>query len=201
MVRDEAGLREIYPDASDIAVRKSLRRLEEHSRNILAASPFIVIATFGPNGADVSPRGDPPGFVHVLDDRHLLIPDRPGNNRLDTLTNLLANPAIGIIVMVPGVAETLRINGTGMITRSNALLASCAIDGKLPLTGIVVTIEEMFLHCPKALVRSHLWKPDHWPARGTLPSAGRIFKDHLALAEDVDALDAWMERAVKDTLY
>src|ERR1700676_4724628 len=132
------------------ATDKVLRGLDHHRRRIIAPSPFCIVATQGPNGADISPRGDPAGFVRVLDEFTLLVPDRVGNNRLDTMTNLLVNPRIGLLFLVPGMNETLRINGTARITDDARLLAPSAVKDRTPKVGIVITVEEALLHCAKA---------------------------------------------------
>ena len=140
---------------------------------------------------DVSPRGDAPGFVRVLDEHHLVIPDRPGNNRLDTLQNLLENPAIGLFFMIPGIDETLRVNGTARLTRAQRLLDSMAVAGKIPKLAIVVTVTEAFLHCAKALKRARLWDDDYRLERKELPTLGRMIIEQTNLpgltAEEADA--------------
>jgi len=161
------------------ATDKVLRALDPHCRKILALSPFCVIATQGPNGADISPRGDPPGFVRELDARTLLVPDRVGNNRLDAMTNLLTNPRIGLLFLVPGLNETLRINGTARITDDPRLLAGSAINNRAPKIGLVVAIEEAFLHCAKALIRSSLWDASRHIDRAILPSYAEMLLDHV----------------------
>ncbi len=176
---DEAALRALHPVALSRATDKVLPALDRHCRNIIARSPFCVIATQGPDGADVSPRGDPPGFVRVLDDRTLLLPDRIGNNRLDGMSNLLGNPRIGMLFLVPGMNETLRINGTARITDDARLLEDCAFDGRVPKVGLVVAVEEAFLHCGKALVRSSLWDPAVQIDRSMLPSYPQMLLDHV----------------------
>ena len=156
-ITDEAGLRALHHQPMSRATDKVLRALDQHCRRIIALSPFCVVATQGPKGADISPRGDPAGFVSVLDERTLLLPDRVGNNRLDSMTNLLVNSRIGLLFLVPGVNETLRINGTARITNDARLLAPSAVNSRAPKVGLIVAIEEAFLHCAKALVRSALW--------------------------------------------
>ncbi len=154
---DEGDLRARHHTPMSRASDKVLRCLDKHCKAILAASPFCVLATQGPGGADVSPRGDPPGFLNVIDDTHVLLPDRVGNNRLDNMANILANPRVGLLVLVPGMDETLRINGTARITDDARLLEPCAVQGRAPKVGILIHVEEAFLHCAKALVRSKLW--------------------------------------------
>lgn len=156
-------------------------RLDEHCRQIIALSSFCVIATQGDGGADITPRGDPPGFVRELDDRHLLLPDRVGNNRLDTMTNLFQNPAIGVIFLVPGMNETLRINGTAKITNDARLLEPCAVNQRSPKVGLLITVHEVF-------VRSKLWDPAHHIDRAQLPSFAEIMLAHCnGLTEEENA--------------
>ena len=178
-ITDEASLRALHHQPMSRATDKVLRALDRHCRRFIALSPFCVVATQGPKGADISPRGDPAGFVSVLDERTLLLPDRVGNNRLDSMTNLLVNPRIGLLFLVPGVNETLRINGTARITNDARLLASSAVDGRAPKVGLIVAIEEAFLHCAKALVRSALWDGKRHVDRAILPSYAEMLLDHV----------------------
>ena len=178
-ITDEASLRALHHQPMSRATDKVLRALDRHCRRIIALSPFCVVATQGPKGADISPRGDPAGFVSVLDERTLLLPDRVGNNRLDSMTNLLVNPRIGLLFLVPGVNETLRINGTARITSDARLLAPSAVDSRAPKVGLIVAIEEAFLHCAKALVRSALWDGNRHVDRASLPSYAEMLLDHV----------------------
>jgi PPOX class probable FMN-dependent enzyme len=178
IVTDEARLRALHLKPMSRAADKVLRRLDKHCRDIIALSPFCVISTFGPGGADVSPRGDPPGFVRVLDDTQLLLPDRIGNNRLDSMANLLGNPAIGMLFLVPGMNETLRINGRARITDDPRLLGASAMQGRAPTVGLMIGVEEAFVHCAKALVRSDLWNGAKHIDRGRLASYGQMLTDH-----------------------
>jgi hypothetical protein len=175
------ALRQRYPRApSERVVRKELTALDEHCAAFIAASPFLVLATVGPDdGLDVSPRGDHPGFVEVADRGTLLIPDRPGNNRLDSLTNLLVRPRAALIFMIPGVDETLRVNGSARIDDDPELRARCAVDGKLPATVIVVGVEQAYLHCAKAFMRSRLWDPEAWPRERPVPTLGEMIRDQV----------------------
>lgn len=185
-IEDEARLRALHHRPMSRATDKVLTALDRHCRAILAVSPFCVISTQGPGGADVSPRGDPPGFVRVLDDRTLLLPDRVGNNRLDGMANLLANPRIGMLFLVPGMNETLRINGTARITDDAALLAPSAMQGRPPKVGLLIAVEEAFVHCAKALVRSDLWNPAAQIDRATLPSYPAMLRDHVEGLTDAE---------------
>ena len=178
-ITDEAALRKLHHAPMTRATDKVLRALDPHCRKVLSLSPFCVIATQGPHGADISPRGDPPGFVRELDPRTLLLPDRVGNNRLDAMTNLLSNPRIGLLFLVPGMNETLRINGSARITDDARLLAGSAMNDRTPKVGFVIAIEEMFLHCAKALIRSALWDPTRHIDRSVLPTYARMLLDHV----------------------
>ncbi|MCR9070615.1 MAG: pyridoxamine 5'-phosphate oxidase family protein [Alphaproteobacteria bacterium] len=178
-VTDEAVLRGMHHKMMSRSSDKVIRRLDNHCRQILALAPFCVIATQGPAGADASPRGDPPGFLRVLDDTHILLPDRVGNNRLDNYANLLANPRIAMLVLVPGMGETLRINGVARITDDPRLLEPCAIRDRAPKIGVLITVEEAFVHCSKALVRSDLWNPEKHIDRKQLASYSQMLIDHV----------------------
>ena len=178
-ITDEVSLRALHHQPMSRATDKVLRTLDQHCRRIIALSPFCLVATQGPNGADISPRGDPAGFVRALDERTLLLPDRVGNNRLDAMTNLLANPRIGLLFLVPGMNETLRINGTARITDDARLLAPSAVNNRAPKIGLVVAVEEAFLHCAKALVRSALWDETRHIDRASLPSFAEMLLDHV----------------------
>ena len=161
------------------ATGKVLRKLDKHCRVILAHSTFCVIGTQGPDGADVSPRGDPPGFVQVLDDGHILLPDRIGNNRFDSYANLFANPLVGMLFLVPGMGETLRINGVARVTDDAALLAASAVQGRAPKFGLLVEVKEAYLHCAKAINRAKLWDPSRHVDRAALPSYGDMLADQV----------------------
>ena len=164
------------------ATGKVLPHLDRHCKAMIARSTFCVISSFGPNGADVSPRGDPAGFVRILDERHLLLPDRVGNNRFDTFENLFANPALGMLFLIPGMAEILRVNGTGKVTDDAGLLAASAVQGRAPKIGLLITVAEAYLHCAKAVNRAGLWDASRHIDRAELPSYGDM------LAEQVEGL-------------
>jgi PPOX class probable FMN-dependent enzyme len=172
-------LRHIHPKPMSRASGKVLRSLDRHCRAILARSTFCVIGTQGVEGADVSPRGDPAGFVRVLDDRHLLLPDRIGNNRFDSFANLFANPRLGVIFLVPGMAETLRINGTGRITDDAAVLALSERQGRVPKVGLLIEVKEAYLHCAKAINRAALWDPSKHIDRAQLPTYAEMLADQV----------------------
>ncbi len=200
--RDE--LREIFKMPSERAVLKERRALDEHDRAFIAQSPFLLLATANAAGqCDVSPKGDAPGFVLVLDDCHLVIPDRPGNNRLDGMSNIVENPHVGMIFLVPGREETLRVNGRAWIVRDEAILERCTVMGKQPPVGIGVEVEECYLHCPKAFRRSKLWEPEQWPDRKALPSMARVLWDQLPVkpAATPEEYERASEEGLKRTLY
>ena len=179
-VQDIETLREIYGPPGERSLKKQLTRLDMHCRAFIARSPFLVIASSDPSGrCDASPKGDGPGFVRVVDDKTLLIPDRLGNNRVDTIGNLLARPGVGLIFFVPGLNETLRVNGRAQVTTDPALLDPLAVNGKVPRSGILVTAEEVYFHCGKALIRSDLWNPQKQLTRAEFPSLGRILADQI----------------------
>lgn len=180
IVEDIREIREIYGEPGERAVKKQLPKLEKHSRAFIALSPFLVMATTDPSGlCDASPKGDAPGFVKVLDDETLLIPDRLGNNRIDTIGNLLECPGIGLIFFVPGLRETLRVNGRARITTDPLLLEPTAVNGKAPRSAFLVTAEEVYFHCGKALIRSDLWNPQKHVAQKDFPSLGRIIAEQI----------------------
>lgn len=186
---------------SVLAEAKVLDRLDGHCRRFIALSPFLVIGTASADAqADVSPRGDAPGFVRVEDERTLLVPDRPGNRRFDSFRNILENPEVGLLFMIPGVDETLRINGRAHIVAEPARLAGSAVNGKSPHFGLEVAVREAFLHCSKAFVRSRLWSPDSHAAPGSLPSLGRMLADQID-GVDADNADASVAESIRDRLY
>lgn len=200
-IEDPQRLREIYGAPSERAVKKQLSRLDRHCRAFIARSPFLVIASSDPSGrCDASPKGDAPGFVRVVDDETLLIPDRLGNNRVDTLGNLLVRPGVGLIFFVPGVNETLRVNGRACVTADPALLDPLAVNGKVPRSGILVAAEEVYFHCGKALIRSDLWNPEKQIPRGDFPSLGRIIAEQIG-GVSVEESERYTADGYKNRLY
>jgi PPOX class probable FMN-dependent enzyme len=180
IVKSEQELRDIIGLPTTRAMDKERSRLDMHCRAFIARSPFLLMATSGADGrCDVSPKGDVPGFVQVLDERRLVIPDRPGNKRIDGMRNLLENPHIGLILLVPGREETLRINGSAWITRDADLLQRCTVKGNVPALAVGVKVEECFLRCAKAFRRSQLWLRERWPEAGALPSLACVLFDQL----------------------
>ena len=201
---DETALRALYPEPSRFAYVKQLDRLDEHCRRFIAMSPFLVIGSSRPGrGTDVSPRGDAPGFVRVLDERTLAIPDRPGNNRLDTLSNLLATAEVGLLFMVPGLEEMLRVNGMASLSRDPELLEASMVTGKLPRMMVVIAVREVFYHCSKAAKRARLWQDDYRVDPKSVPSLGRILVEQAKLqgTMTVEEADAAVERSAKQNLY
>ena len=189
-IRDEEELRRLLGEPSDLVRAKVGDRLNELTRQFVDRSPFVLLATSAPDGTcDVSPRGDPPGFVRVLDEQTLLLPERPGNRLADSLRNILANPRVGLIFVVPGVGDTLRVNGRATLVADDELLAPSAVDGKVPKLGILVHADEVFTHCSKAFLRSQLWDPERYVERSELPSSGEIHRrrDPSFDAESYDA--------------
>ena len=195
-------LRAIYDEPLEISVRKKMAQLDRHCRDFLALSPFMVIGSADANGhGDVSPKGDHPGFVQVLDDHHLLIPDRPGNNRLDTLQNVLANPEIATIFFVPGVKETLRIAGRARVVSDSEVLQHFLVNGKLPKTALLLEVREVFMHCAKAIARSKLWDEDYKVPRTALPRYAQILADHARQSMDVDEIQTIIDDSNKNRMW
>ena len=195
-------LRSSYGEPSERAVKKSLERLDRHCRRFIALSPFVVLASAGADGkVDCSPRGDPAGFVAVLDERRILLPDRRGNNRADSLMNVVENPYVGMLFMIPGVDETLRLNGRATLTTDPILLEPLAVNGRVPRSGLVVEVEEVFLQCTKALVRSRLWADEtRVDRKAALPPFGQMLADHIG-ESDGEKVDREIRARVRETLY
>jgi PPOX class probable FMN-dependent enzyme len=195
-------LRELNKHPSHLVSNKQIDHLDDICRRFIAASPFVVIASRGRDGRlDVSPKGDPAGFVKVLDDKTLAIPDRLGNNRLDTFENLLSCPDVGLIFIIPGNGDTLRVSGKGQIVRDSALQDSLAVNGKPPNLAMVITVEEAFLHCPKCIIRSRLWKPDQWPDLSDVPTLAEAMIAHGSLSESMTEIEAVIENSNTKRLY
>lgn len=195
-------LRELNRNPSHLVTNKEIDHLDDICRRFIAASSFVVISSRGADGRlDLSPKGDPAGFVSVLDDKTLAIPDRLGNNRLDTFENLLVHPEVGLIFIIPGHGDTLRMSGTGQIVRDSALQSKLAVNGKLPNLVLVVTVEEVFLHCPKCMIRSALWKPDRWPDLSNVPTLAEAMITHGTLLESMAQIEAVIEDSNTKRLY
>ena len=201
LVTNEAELRTVYRKPIPRAFQKELDHLDGHSRRFIEMSPFCVIGTTGNDGrADTSPRGDPPGFVAIPDDKTLLIPDRPGNNVVDTLTNVMEHPHVGLLFFVPGMNETLRVTGTAEITADPEALEPLSVGGRTPISALRVTVNRVFLHCGRALIRSRLWDPEARIDREAYPTYGQVLADQIAGA-DAAAIDASEDEANRHQLY
>jgi PPOX class probable FMN-dependent enzyme len=201
IIADETALSELYGPARERSVRKQLDHLDDLCRAFIAACPLIIVGTHNGTLADNSPRGDAPGFVKVVDDHTLLIPDRPGNNRLDSLRNLVHNPSIGLLFLVPGRNETFRVNGEATISRDPDLTAQFEVQEKLPRTVIVVKVKEAYIHCSRALVRADLWNPAKYVTPGRVPTFGAMMEAHTCGMVKADAVDAEAVTRVPLTLY
>ncbi len=199
-IADHDALRAHYGAISTLAERKVIPRLDRHARAFIGLSPFLVLATVDDQGrADASPRGDAPGFVLVLDDTTLLLPDRPGNNRVDSYGNVLAHSGVGLIFLVPGIDETLRVNGTARVVTAPALLARAEAQGRLPRAGLLIEVQEVFFHCGKALKRAKLWDAERHVERSCFPTLGRIIADQTGACDAAEA-DARVEEGYRTRL-
>jgi PPOX class probable FMN-dependent enzyme len=202
LIRDIAALEALYGESSAGAIAKEIDYIHPHYRAMIEASPFMVLATCGPEGLDASPRGDPPGsFVQVLDERTLLIPDRRGNNRVDSLRNIIRDDRVALLFLIPGVGETLRVNGRAKVSVSPDLLARFPFRGILPRSVIVVEAERVYFQCPKALVRSELWNPAKQIDRKALPSTGTILADITTGRVGGEQYDREYPERLRTTLY
>lgn len=200
-IRDVGALRDHIGEPADLVKRKKIARLDKHCCHFIATSPFMVLATSDREGRlDASPRGDAPGFVAVLDDGRLLIPDRRGNKLADSMLNILENPRVGLVFFIPGVTETLRVNGRAGLTRDPALLEPLAAQGKVPDTAILVEVEEAFLHCGKALIRSRLWNPESRIDRKSFPTLGRMIADQVGEL-DAEETEDYVQESYRERLY
>ena len=200
-VTSEQELREVYRPPAPRAAQKVLDYLDVHCRNFIALSPFCVLSSSDADGqADASPRGDPPGFVKVLDDKTLLLPDRPGNNQVDSLQNIVGNPGVGLLFFVPGMNETLRVKGKAEVTTDPGLLNPLIVAGKPPLSGLKINVEEAFLHCGRALIRGRIWDADAQIDRSSYPTYGQVLADQIAGA-DAREIDADEDQANRERLY
>ncbi len=200
-ISTEDELRSLVGYPSDLAIQKTIFHLDDHCRHFIAQSPFLLLATADRTGmCDVSPRGDAPGFVMVLDEKHLLIPERPGNRRIDSMRNILSNPQVGLLFLIPGLGETLRINGKACIVKDETLLKRTEVNGRSPLVGIGVEVEECFVHCAKAVLRSKLWESETWTKR--LPSAAKMLADHAKIpGVTVDEIAQRLQESYSKRLY
>ena len=203
LVESEDQLRALMGDpVAPPVVDKTLSALDQHCRAFIGRSPFVLIASSDSHGRmDVSPKGDAPGFVKVLDDKTLAIADRPGNQRFDTFRNLFESPRVGLIFLIPGKRETLRIGGSAQVVRDQQLLESMAAKNKVPSLAIVVHVDEAFFHCSKCMIRSRLWQPDHWPSLDGLPTLAETMKDAASVPGPVEMLEGLIQEDEEKRLY
>ncbi len=202
VVTCEEELRAVVGHPPQRSVAKVVQVIDEHGRRFIAHAPFVFVASAGAGGMiDVSPKGDPAGFVKVLDERTIAVPDRLGNRRLDTFRNVLQNPNVGLIFVIPGVTYTLRVSGKAIIVRDLELRQSMAVNGKLPDHVLVVGVEHVLSHCPKCMIRSGLWQPDAWPDTTTLPTFAETLIAHAKLAETVEEVQAIIDTGNRERLY
>jgi PPOX class probable FMN-dependent enzyme len=190
-----------YDSPSDVSVAKEIDHVSDHYRAFIEAAPFLALATCGPNGLDCSPRGDAPGFVRVADEKTLLIPDRRGNNRIDSLRNIISDPRVALLFLIPGVGETIRVIGRASISTDPALTETFIVNGKAPRSVIVVAVERVFFQCTKAIVRSKLWDPALHVDRKSLPSAGTILGEISGGKIGGPEHDRAQPQRIKETLY
>ncbi len=195
-------LREVLGFPAERVQRKVITSLDQHCRKFISLSPFLLIATADSSGnMDVSPKGDPEGFVQVLDDTTVAIPDRPGNRRADGFLNIIDNPRVGLFFMVPGYRETLRVAGSARIVRDMALRQTMAIKGKVPELALVVDVEEAFFHCAKCVIRSGIWQPEKWPDISDMPGYGQITVDQTKWHESAETVELQLNESYEKNLY
>lgn len=200
-IHDLATLQSVYGEVNEASALKEIGYLHPYYAAFVTASPFAVLATRGPHGLDASPRGDAPGFVEIVDEQTLLLPDRRGNNRIDSLRNIVSNPQVALLFLVPGIGETLRVNGRAEISIDPALLGRFAIGGKAPRTVLCIHIESVFFQCSRALIRSQLWSADRQRPRAALPSTGEILQAVTHDRIDAATYDRELPPRLKATLY
>lgn len=197
----EEELRALVGEPGPAAHAKVVRELDVHARDFIARSRFCLLGTAGADGCDVSPRGEPGAVALVLDGRTLVLPDRPGNKRVDSFRNILHDPHVGLLFLMPPMSETLRVNGRARLVREAPYFADLTVDGRPPRFAVEISVEEVFLHCAKAFLRSELWDPQTWNDRDELPRAARIWRDHARLAAPVEELEAGLAKGYSTTLY
>jgi len=204
VITTDAELRAVYRPPGEVVCQKVQPRLDGHARAFIAAAPFVLVGTTSPDGTgDVSPKGGPPGFVAVLDDERLAIPDLSGNNLLDSISNIVHGSGVGLLFLVPGVEETLRVNGHACVTTSPGVLDECTVKDRRPKAAVGVTVTQQYMHCGKALRRSGLWEADEWPDRSVLPSLGSVLRDQMVAlrALQVEQIDEMLETDYAATLW
>ena len=200
-ITDVDDLRSRYRPLTELVLRKEIGHIDDAARTFIERSPFVVVATGGPDGCDASPRGGPPGFVKVLDDHRLVLGDLAGNNRLDTSTNVVASPPVGLLFLVPGVEETLRVNGRATLTADPDILDAAVIDGRRPKIALGVDVDGCYIHCGKALRRGGLWETESWLSPEDRPSAACILRDHVELDIEPEVIERALERDYRATLW
>lgn len=200
-VRDLATLEALFRQPGEPALAKELDHIDANYKALIAASPFFVLATAGPEGLDASPRGDPSGFVRVVDEKTLVLPERRGNNRIDSLRNIVRDPRVGLLFLIPGLGETLRVNGTAVLSTEPALLESFAVNGRAPSIAVAVTVAAVYFQCARAIIRSDLWNPAKHVDRGLLPTPGQILEECSQKRIDGQAYDTALPARQRETLY
>ncbi|KDN19774.1 pyridoxamine 5'-phosphate oxidase family protein [Amycolatopsis rifamycinica] len=202
IIDSQEALREVVGEVAELTQKKVIDRIDEHARTLIAHSPFVLLATSAPDGScDVSPRGDPAGSVLVLDEKTLVLADRPGNKLVDSFRNIVDNPHAGLLFLVPGMNETLRVNGRATLVSEAPFFDSLVVKGKRPRLAVVVEVEQLYMHCAKAFLRSSLWQPETWPDRSALPSMGTIMRDQMALPIAAEELDARLDHRALTEQY
>ena len=202
-IETKEELREFYGPANERSVKKQMAKLDEHAKNFIALSPFMVISSATAEGADASPKGDPPGFVKVIDERTLIIPDRPGNNRVDTMSNIMESNHVGLLFLVPGMCETLRVNGRARITTDPEILEPHSVKGRLPRSAMIIDVDDVYLHCAKALIRADLWNAEKHIERKSFPSMGQMLSDQIDEDgyDDGEEMNKGIQERYKTDLY
>jgi PPOX class probable FMN-dependent enzyme len=201
LVTTMEALESLFEQPIGPSITKEIDHINAPYRALIEAAPFFALATSGPDGMDCSPRGDAPGFVRVRDEKTLLVPDRRGNNRIDSMRNIIHDPRVALLFLIPGCGETLRVNGRAAISTDPALCESFVVQGKAPRVVLVVTVDRVYYQCPKAIVRSKLWDPSTWQDRKTLPTSGKILSTITAGKVDAEAHDAAYPERIKATIY
>jgi uncharacterized protein len=203
LIHSEEKLRTLIGFPSELVERKMITYIDHNCEEYISKSPFLVVSSSDSSGkCDVSPRGDMPGFVKVLNEKYLIIPERPGNKRIDSLRNILENPNVGLLFIIPGLGETLRVNGKACLVRDDELLEQMSVKGRKPLLGIGIEVEECFIHCAKAFKRSGLWKTSSWADKESLPSASKIIYEHAKLpGSSVESIEERLNESYKNRLY
>lgn len=201
-VETVAGLRSLYREPAQRSLDKEVDHLDRHCRDFIAHASMVMVATADSDGrCDVSPRGGPPGFVAVLDDHRLSLPDLAGNNRLDSLSNLVSSPGIGLLFLVPGIDETLRVNGVATVTTDPETLAASSVDGMAPHVALVTEVETAFLHCAKALRRARMWQPEAWPEASGMATPACMLRDQMGLSLSVEESQAYLDESYTRTMW